>query len=172
MSTFQNILACVFDAYGTLFEVNSALESSRKRLGAQADTLSALWRAKQLEYTWLRSLMRRHADFWQVTQDALDSLGMNDGALRRELMEAYLHLNCYPEALRALKQAGLKTAILSNGSPAMLKAAVENSGLAGLVDVVLSVEEVGVFNPSTCHDRKLWRQHWRYNRGHPAIVPV
>ena len=124
------------------------MESSRKRLGAQADTLSALWRAKQLEYTW--RLMRRHADFWQVTQDALDyaldSLGMNDGALRRELMEAYLHLNCYPdapEALRALKQAGLKTAIPSNGTPAMLKAAVENSGLAGLVDVVLSVEEVG-----------------------------
>ena len=154
MSTFQNIRACVFDAYGTLFDVSSALESSRKRLGAQADTLSVLWRAKQLEYTWLRSLMRRYADFWQVTQDALDyaldSLGMNDGALRRELMEAYLHLNCYPdapEALRALKQAGLKTAILSNGTPAMLKAAVENSGLAGLVDVVLSVEEVGVFKP-------------------------
>src|SRR5919108_4637498 len=89
MSPFQNIRACVFDAYGTLFDLNSVLENSRKRLGAQADALSALWLSKQLEYTWLRSLMRRHADFWQVTQDALDyaleSLGINDAVLRREL---------------------------------------------------------------------------------------
>jgi len=154
MSTFQNIRVCVFDAYGTLFDVRSALENSRKRLGTEADALSELWRAKQLEYTWLRSLMRRHADFWQVTQDALDyalgSLGINDGALQRDLMEAYLHLNCYPdvpETLRALKGAGLKTAILSNGTPAMLNTAVENSGLASLVDVVFSAEEVGVFKP-------------------------
>jgi len=153
-ASFQSIRACVFDAYGTLFDISSALASSRKRLGAQADALSELWRRKQLEYTWLRSLMRKHADFWQVTQDALDysmdSLKISDAALRRDLMEAYLRLTCYPdapEALNALKRAGLKTAILSNGTPAMLQAAVESSRLAGLVDVLLSVEEVGVFKP-------------------------
>lgn len=151
---FQNIKACVFDAYGTLFDVHSAVESHRQRLSDKADPLSALWRTKQLEYTWLRSLMGRHADFWQVTQDALDyaldTVGLADSELRRDLMEAYLHLDCYPEVpevLRRLRENGLKTAILSNGSPAMLEAAVDSAGLQGLIEVCLSVEDIGIYKP-------------------------
>ncbi|MCC7355355.1 MAG: haloacid dehalogenase type II [Anaerolineae bacterium] len=150
----QDIRACVFDAYGTLFDVHSAVGKFRPRLGDAADRVSALWRTKQLEYTWLRSLMRHHADFWQVTGDALDyaldTFGISDSALRRDLMDAYLHLECYPDVhdtLARLKRGGLATAILSNGSPAMLAAVVENTGLGDLVDLILSVEEVGVYKP-------------------------
>src|SRR5437870_11671597 len=114
-----NIQACVFDAYGTLFDVHTAVNAHASRIGEPAAQLSALWRTKQLEYTWLRSLMRRHADFWQVTGDALDfaldSCGLSDAELRRDLMEAYLRQKCYPDVpvtLRQLKGAGLKTAIL------------------------------------------------------------
>ena len=150
-----NIKACVFDAYGTLFDVHSAVGKYRERVGDQADQVSATWRTKQFEYTWLRSLMGKHVDFWQVTQDALDyafaTFGLIDRALFQALMNAYLQLDCYPEVpavLSQLKQAGMQTAILSNGSPAMLDAAVRHAGLQATLDAVLSIEAVGIFKPS------------------------
>ncbi len=149
-----DVRACVFDAYGTLFDVNSAAERARGRLGERWQPLAETWRAKQLQYTWLRSLAGRHADFWQVTGDALDfalaSVGIADPPLREELMALYLSLGAYPDvkpALSALKSRGLRLAVLSNGSPRMLASAVEGAGLADLLDAVLSVEEVGVYKP-------------------------
>jgi len=148
------ISACVFDAYGTLFDVHSAVGRHRPRLGRQADEISALWRNRQLEYTWLRSLMGLHADFWQVTGEALDfalaAHGVDDADLRADLMAAYLELDCYPEvpaALDQLKARGMQTAILSNGTPKMLAAALANSGLENRIDAVLSVETVKVYKP-------------------------
>jgi 2-haloacid dehalogenase len=156
-SLIPNIKACVFDAYGTLFDVHSAVGKYYMRLGDVADQVSALWRTKQLEYTWLRSLMKKHADFWQVTQDsldyALDVHNISDNQLRDDLIDAYLHLKCYPEVpdtLAKLKESGRKIAILSNGSPAMLEAVVKSSGLENLVQTILSVELVGVFKPDPC----------------------
>ena len=153
--TIDGIKACVFDAYGTLFDVHSAVGKYRQRLGDVADQVSLLWRTKQLEYTWLRSLMGHHADFWQITQDALDFAfdmhHLNDTDLRDDLIEAYLHLDCYPEvpeALSTLKASGFRIAILSNGTPAMLEAAVKNSGIEKLIEKNFSVEEVGVFKPA------------------------
>jgi 2-haloacid dehalogenase len=149
-----DIRACVFDAYGTLFDVHSAVGRLRPRIGAKAEALSEMWRTRQLEYSWLRALMGRHADFWQVTGDALDyaleRLGIEPGPVREPLMQAYLTLDAYPEVpavLRRLRAAGLKLAILSNGAPAMLDAAVASAGLGDLLDAVLSVEEVGMFKP-------------------------
>jgi 2-haloacid dehalogenase len=144
----------VFDAYGTLFDFASAARRCADRLGAQADALTQLWRTKQVEYTWLRSLMGRHADFWQVTGEALDNamatLGIADVALRARLMELYLALDPFPDAramLERLQEDGRHTAILSNGTPTMLHRAVEAAGFAGLFDDVLSVEEAGIFKP-------------------------
>jgi 2-haloacid dehalogenase len=152
--TLENIDACVFDAYGTLFDFNSAAQRCRDVLGDKADDLSAVWRTKQLQYTWLRALMGEHAPFWQVTGEALDfamdSLDIDDQALRDRLMDLYLHIDAFPEVvatLKVLKEAGLKTAILSNGSPEMLAAAVENTGTGPYLDAVLSVEDVGIFKP-------------------------
>jgi 2-haloacid dehalogenase len=152
--TIGGIKACVFDAYGTLFDVHSAVAKHRHRLGDRADPVSNLWRTKQLEYTWLRSLMGHHADFWQVTQDALkfafDRHGINDSGLGRDLMAAYLELDCYaevPEALSILKSRGFKIAVLSNGTPAMLEAAVNNAGIQHLIEKNFSVEDVGIFKP-------------------------
>lgn len=146
--------ACVFDAYGTLFDVHAAAAQCRDQLGTRADSLSALWRQKQLEYTWLRSLMGAHADFAQVTAEALDyamgQSGIDDGALRARLLDIYQRLAAFPEVpstLRALRQAGFGTAILSNGSPDMLQAAVTHAGIGPLLDAVLSVEEVGIYKP-------------------------
>ena len=151
---FSDIGACVFDAYGTLFDVHSAAARCRPDLGDKADAVSQTWRDKQLQYTWLRALMGKHADFWQVTGDALDysldTHGIENQALRRRLMDCYLELDAYPEVkevLTTLKGAGLKCAILSNGAPHMLAAAVGNSGIADLLDGVLSVEDVGIFKP-------------------------
>jgi 2-haloacid dehalogenase len=148
------INACVFDAYGTLFDVHSAVGKHRERLGSIADQISAVWRTKQLEYTWLRSLMGHHADFWQVTRDALEyAFDMHDvtnSDLRKDLIEAYLKLDCYPEvpqALSDLKDRGFEIAILSNGTPTMLEAAVKNSGLEEVIPKIFSVEKVGVFKP-------------------------
>ncbi len=148
------IRACVFDAYGTLFDATSAAARTKDALGARWQPLAELWRAKQLQYTWLRSLMGRHVDFWQLTGDALDyamaSLAVRDALLRSRLMNLYLELDAYPEVketLSRLKAAGLRLAILSNGTPRMLAAAVENSGLAQLVEKVFSVEEIGVYKP-------------------------
>jgi 2-haloacid dehalogenase len=151
----NGIRACVFDAYGTLFDVHSAAAACRDDLGDKADPLSAMWRQKQLEYTWLRSLMEAHVDFWQITGDALDyamaTVKLEDSALREKLMALYLALKAYPEVpdvLRTLKEAGTHTAILSNGSPMMLNAAVESAGIGPWLDEVLSVEDVGVFKVS------------------------
>lgn len=151
---FENVKACVFDAYGTLFDFNSAVGKHRERLGAVADQVSALWRTKQLEYTWQRSLMGCYAPFWQVTQDgldyALDAFGVTDKALRDDLINTYLALDCYTDVkttLRSLKDSGLRLAVLSNGTPAMLQAAVRSSGLAAIIDALLSVEEVGIYKP-------------------------
>lgn len=148
------IRACVFDAYGTLFDVNSAAAQARGALGAHWQALADTWRAKQLQYTWLRSLMKRHTDFWQVTGDALDfamaSLGINDPPLRDRLMALYLRLDAYPEVkstLSRLKAGRMNLAILSNGSPKMLSSAVENSGISSVLDAVLSVEQAGIFKP-------------------------
>ncbi len=148
----HGIRACVFDAYGTLFDYASAAAACRDVLGGNIDRLTALWRDKQLQYTWLRTLAGRHADFWQVTGDALDfaleTLGISDAALRDRLMRLYLTLKPFPEVpdtLSRLKAAGLRTAILSNGTPAMLDAAVESAGIGDLLDAVLSVEAVGVY---------------------------
>lgn len=149
-----NIKACVFDAYGTLFDFSSAAIAARDELGEDWQLLSDLWRQKQLQYTWLRGLAGHHADFWQVTGDALDfslaTLKLERPGLRERLMDLYLRLRAYPEVsqmLRRLKADGMKLAILSNGSPAMLTAVVRNSGLDDIFDAVLSVEEVGVFKP-------------------------
>jgi len=148
------VRACVFDAYGTLFDFASAARRCRDALGERADALTVLWRDKQLQYTWLRAVQGRHADFWQVTGDALDfaleSLGLEDASLRARLMELYLTLQTFPEVpqvLDRLRRAGLPTAILSNGSPAMLAAAVTGANLDGLLDAVLSVEQAGVYKP-------------------------
>lgn len=150
----EGIEACVFDAYGTLFDVAAAARSCRDVLGDDADTLAAIWRDKQLQYSWLRAVQGRHADFWRVTGDALDfaleTLAIGRPALRERLMQLYLELDAFaevPDVLGRLKRAGLKTAILSNGSPMMLDAAVKAAGLKDLLDAVLSVEAVGVYKP-------------------------
>ncbi len=146
--------AVVFDAYGTLFDVASAAEHARDALGERWQPLAELWRAKQLQYTWLRSLMGRHADFWQVTGDALDfafaAFGIDDRDLRARLMELYERLGAYPDArstLERLRAAGLRLAILSNGAPRMLATAAQSAGLAPLLDAVISVEAVGIYKP-------------------------
>ncbi|MDP1613143.1 MAG: haloacid dehalogenase type II [Sulfuritalea sp.] len=150
----EGIRACVYDAYGTLFDVSSVARGAQDALGERWQALSDLWRTKQLQYTWLRGLGGHHADFWQVTGDALDyamsTLGMHDDALRARLMDLYLSIAAYPEVpamLAELKGRGIKLAILSNGTPAMLAAAVKNSSIAEYFDAVLSVEEIGVYKP-------------------------
>ena len=152
---FAGVRSCVFDAYGTLFDVHSAVGRHRARLGEDADRVSMTWRTKQLEYTWQRSLMGRYVDFWRITADALDyaldAAGTNEPALRADLLDAYLHLECYPEVpavLRTLKAAGMGTAVLSNGSPMMLEAAAGSAGIADLLDVVLSVDVLGIYKPA------------------------
>jgi 2-haloacid dehalogenase len=146
--------ACVFDAYGTLFDFAAAAKGCGDVLGDRIDKLTALWRDKQLQYTWLRALQGRHVDFWQVTGDALEfaleTLDIERPGLRERLVNLYLRLDGFPEVpdvLARLKGAGLRTAILSNGSPKMLAAVVEAAGLESLLDAVLSVEEVGVYKP-------------------------
>ena len=150
----EDIDACVFDAYGTLFDVAAAASQCRDALGGKADELSAIWRTRQLEYTWLRSLMQEYVEFWQVTGDGLDYalavLGIDDEALRERLMEIYMRLDAYPEVkdvLTTVKGGGLQTAILSNGSPRMLTAAVENAGIGDLLDDVFSVDSIGIYKP-------------------------
>lgn len=153
------INTCIFDAYGTLFDVNAAARAVAEMPGQAGfaaiwQQVAADWRAKQLQYTWLRTLTGAHCDFWQITQDGLDwaleRAGHQDPALRTRLLDLYRHLPAYPEAmgvLAALKQAGIARAILSNGSPDMLDAAVTSAGIGGLLDDVLSVEDVGRFKP-------------------------
>jgi 2-haloacid dehalogenase len=153
------ITTCVFDAYGTLFDVaaaarTAASEPGRDALAACWQKLANDWRLKQLQYTWLRAVADAHGDFWNVTQDGLDwameNNALNDPELRERLLQLYWELQAYPEVpemLGALKQEGLNTAILSNGSPAMLDGAVQSAGLGEMLDDVLSVESVGIFKP-------------------------
>ncbi len=145
---------CAFDAYGTLLDLGSVVLKSAARLGDAAPALLALWRQKQLEYSWLRSLMRRHAPFDRVTAEALRfalaSLGIADTALESELLLSYERVAAYPdvaESLARLVRAGIPCAILSNGTPAMLRSAVEANGLTPLLSRVLSVEQVGCYKP-------------------------
>jgi len=151
----EGVRAVVFDAYGTLFDVASAAERARGDLGDRWTTLAETWRTKQLQYTWLRALTGRHADFWRVTGDALDFAleqgGIQDRALRERLMALYERPSAYPDALptlEALRPLKLKLAVLSNGAPRMLAAAAESAGLAPLLDGVYSVEEVGIYKPA------------------------
>lgn len=153
------ITTYVFDAYGTLFDVNAAAQAAaaEPEHAALRDIWPKLafdWRRKQLEYTWLRAVADRHCDFWAVTEDGLDwalaAQGLDDPATRTRLLELYRELAAYPEVpamLAALKAAGKQTAILSNGSPAMLAAAVASAGIGQQLDALLSVESVGVFKP-------------------------
>lgn len=154
MAGLQGIRACVFDAYGTVFDFGTAAAGCADVLGDKAGPLTALWRDKQLAYSWLRGMQGRHAPFWQVTGEALDYslevLGLGEPGLRERLMGLYLRLGAFaevPDVLRRLKEARFATAILSNGSPEMLASAVENAGIGPLLDAVLSVDEVGVFKP-------------------------
>lgn len=154
------IRTCIFDAYGTLFDVaaaarQAAAEPGFDRLKACWPQIATDWRLKQLQYTWLRAITGAHCDFWQVTQDGLDwaleAAGLEgDAAIRQRLLDLYWELGCYPEVppmLRALKEAGYNTAILSNGSMPMLRAAVSSAGVSDLLDDILTVDSVGVFKP-------------------------
>jgi 2-haloacid dehalogenase len=158
----MTISTCVFDAYGTLFDVSAAARqaAAEGRFPPLADNWPAVashWRLKQLQYTWLRAIADAHTDFWEVTQNGLDwALEVTglDGVpeVRKRLLDLYWELQAYPEVpemLTALKQAGLQTAILSNGSPEMLDGAVRSAGIGDVLDDVLSVETVGVFKPAT-----------------------
>ncbi len=146
--------AFVFDAYGTLFDVHAAISRHRAPAGAEADRFSELWRTKQLEYSWTLTLAGRYVDFWALTERALDyafaRVPSVDRGLRQKLLDAYFKLDAFPDAraaLEHLKARGVKTAILSNGSPAMLDAAVSASGMAALFDAVLLVDAVGAYKP-------------------------
>ncbi len=156
-TAFSPVRVAVFDAYGTLFDVHSAAAQCSTALGHLAQPVSEMWRTKQLQYTWLRSLMNAYDDFWQVTGESLDyalaSHGIDDQALRDELMNAYLSLQCFeevPQVLQILKDNDIQTAILSNGSPKMLDPVVQNSGVADWIDVCLSVDTVGIYKPTDC----------------------
>jgi 2-haloacid dehalogenase len=144
----------VFDAYGTLFDVHAALARHRGACGPDGDRMSEIWRAKQLEYTWTLTLAGQYVDFWQLTERALDfALARTpsiDRDLKARLLDAYFKLDAFPDAraaLRKLKQAGRRTAILSNGSPAMLQGAVEAAGIGDELNAVLSVEQVRMYKP-------------------------
>ena len=154
------ITTCIFDAYGTLFDVaaaarQAAAEPEYAAIKDDWPQLAEHWRNKQLNYSWLRAVTGAHCDFWQVTQEGLDwaleKTGHHgDGALRERLLQLYWELGAYaevPAMLQALKAAGLNTGILSNGSPAMLRGAVESAGIDGVLDALLSVESVGIFKP-------------------------
>ena len=152
----NKIKACIFDAYGTLFDVNAACRELSKEVGDNWEKLASLWRLRQVEYTWLRNSMDEYIDFWQITSDALDyameTLGIENNELREELLNLYLKLEAYPEVndlLKKLKQRGLKTGILSNGSMKMLNSAVDNANIREYLDRILSVEECKIYKPSS-----------------------
>ena len=151
----KNIKAIIFDAYGTLFDVNSAAEKCKDKIGGKWENFSNYWRTTQLEYTWLRSLMNRHKDFWQVTEDSLDKsmrVYKIDFAMRDELLNLYKILSTFkevPELLRTLKQKNFKLAILSNGTPTLLNQLVESNKLENIFDDIFSIEEVGIYKPDS-----------------------
>lgn len=150
----EGVGACVFDAYGTLFDLLGPVARRAAKLGDKSDALSELWRRKQLEYSWLRSLMGEYTDFWTITGESLDyamaALKIDDPVLRADLMELYLSLPTFdevPDTLGALKASGIKTGILSNGAPVMLTSAINVAQITLSLDVVFSVADVGVFKP-------------------------
>ena len=151
----KNVKAIIFDAYGTLFDVNSAAEKCKDKIGDKWEPFANFWRTTQLEYTWLRSLMGRHKDFWQVTEDSLDKSmkAFNiDLSMKDELLNLYKVLSPYkevPETLKILKEKKFKLAILSNGTPSLLKELVRSNNLDNLFDDIFSIEEVGVYKPSS-----------------------
>tara|TARA_S200000501_G_scaffold147235_1_gene138937 strand:+ start:311 stop:976 length:666 start_codon:yes stop_codon:yes gene_type:complete len=149
----KNIKAIIFDAYGTLFDVNSAAEKCKNKIGDKWVDFANYWRTTQLEYTWLRSLMRRHKDFWEITEDSLDKsmkIFKIDNSMRNELLNLYKVLSPFkevPEVLRELKKKNYKLSILSNGTPSLLNELVKSNNLEFLFDDVFSVEEVGIYKP-------------------------
>ena len=151
----KNIKAIIFDAYGTLFDVNSAAEKCKDKIGEKWEPFSNFWRTTQLEYTWLRSLMGRHKDFWQITEDSLDkSMKVFEikPSMRDELLNLYKVLSPFKEVhetLKKLKEKKFKLAILSNGTPALLKELVKSNNLENLFDDIFSIEEVGVYKPNS-----------------------
>ncbi|WP_440672770.1 haloacid dehalogenase type II [Candidatus Pelagibacter sp. HIMB1715] len=151
----KNIKAIIFDAYGTLFDVNSAAEKCKDKIGDKWEAFANYWRTTQLEYTWLRSLMKRHKNFWQITEDSLDksmSVFKIDNSMRDELLNLYKILSPFeevPEVLKSLKEKNFKLAILSNGTPSLLNELVQNNKLDNLFDDIFSIEEVGVFKPDS-----------------------
>ena len=151
----ENVKAIIFDAYGTLFDVNSAAEKCKDKIGDKWEGFANFWRTTQLEYTWLRSLMDRHKDFWQITEDSLDKsikVFNIDPLMRNELLNLYKILSPYkevPETLKTLKEKKFKLAILSNGTPSLLDELVKSNHLDNLFDDIFSIEQVGVYKPSS-----------------------
>ena len=151
----KNIKAIIFDAYGTLFDVNSAAEKCKEKIGDKWEKFANFWRTTQLEYTWLRSLMLRHKNFWQVTEDSLDKSmqAFNiDKSMRSDLLNLYKILSPFkevPETLKILKKKKYKLAILSNGTPSLLNELIKSNNLDNLFDDIFSVEEVGVYKPDS-----------------------
>ena len=149
----KNIKAIVFDAYGTLFDVNSAAEKCKDKIGDKWEGFAYFWRTTQLEYTWLRSLMKRHKDFWQVTEDSLDKSMKTfsiDSSMKNELLDLYKKLSSYSEVkgvLNSLKEKKYKLAILSNGTPTLLNKLVKSNNLENIFDDLFSIEEVGIYKP-------------------------
>ena len=147
--------AVVFDAYGTLFDVNSAAEKCKDKIGDKWENFANYWRTTQLEYTWLRSLMKRHKDFWQITEDSLDKSmeAFNiDPKMKDELLNLYKVLSPFqevPETLKILKEKNFKLAILSNGTPSLLNQLVKSNSLDNLFDDLFSIEEVGIYKPDS-----------------------
>ena len=151
----KNIKAIIFDAYGTLFDVNSAAEKCKDKIGNKWENFANYWRTTQLEYTWLRSLMKRHKNFWQITEDSLDK-SMNafniDKSMRNELLDLYKILNTFPEVkdvLKKLKEKNYKLAILSNGTPSLLNELVKNNNVENIFDDIFSIEDVGIYKPDS-----------------------
>jgi 2-haloacid dehalogenase len=151
----KDIKAIVFDAYGTLFDVNSAAEKCKGKIGDKWEGFANFWRTTQLEYTWLRSLMKRHKDFWQVTEDSLDKSMKAfkiDSSMKSELLNLYKVLSPYPEAkevLKKLKEKEYRLAVLSNGTPALLNELVKSNDLENIFDDLFSIEEVGIYKPDS-----------------------
>ena len=151
----KNIKAIIFDAYGTLFDVNSAAEKCKDKIGERWESFANYWRTTQLEYTWLRSLMKRHKDFWQVTEDSLDKSmkAFNiDPSMKDELLNLYKVLSPFkevPEVLKSLKEKKFKLAILSNGTPALLNELIKNNNLDNIFDDLFSIEQVGIYKPDS-----------------------
>ena len=149
----ENIKACIFDAYGTLFDVNSAASKCKERLGSKWESFSNAWRTTQLEYTWLRSLMKKHKNFWEITEDSLDHTMETfkiKKEMRNELLDLYKKLSPYPEVkecLEGLKEKKIKIAILSNGTPDLLQELVKSNNIKNYFDDIFSIETVGVYKP-------------------------